>query len=248
MCNKKLCATFLLLSLFSSSTVYAGSNFSYEKAQPRSAETYIQKPLTYSSEEPLRGSVVMVPAGVEFPAMLTSDLSSATATVGSRVTMLLSKDFYYDNKLIAPSGSTVSGTVIEASSAKHGSINGKLCVRFTEITTPVGVQIPISAVIKTNDSSGLLVGGTKKDVAKEYTKDLAIGSAAGALSGVVFGALAGGSIGKGAALGTAVGAGGGLVKSAIDKGNDVEIPANAGVELMLLQPITTSASNYSYEN
>ena len=116
------------------------------------------------------------------------------------------------------------------------------------ITTPYGTQIPIAAMIKTDDGTGVLVGGTKMDVTKEYAKDVVVGSAAGALSGVVFGALAGGDVGKGAALGTAVGAGGGLVKSAIDKGNDVDIPANAGIELLLTQPITTSASNYSYEN
>ena len=51
----------------------------------------------------------------------------------------------------------------------------------------------------------------------------------GALSGVVFGALAGGSVGQGAALGTAVGAGGGLVKSAWDKGNEVHFPANSQI-------------------
>ena len=77
---------------------------------------------------------------------------------------------------------------------------------------------------------------------------MGVGAATGALSGLVFGALAGGSVGKGAALGTAVGAGGGLVKSAFDKGNDVEIPANATVDLLLTQPITTSTSSYSYEN
>ena len=163
--------------------------------------------------------------------------------------MHLGSDFYYNNKLIAPAGSTVTGTVIEASKAKHGSMNGKLCVRFSQITTPVGTQIPISAVIKTNDNSGVLVGGTKMDVTKEYTKDLAVGSAAGALSGLVFGALAGGDkLGRGVALGTAVGAGGGLAKSVWDKGNNVTIPANAGVELVLTQPITATASNYSYEN
>ena len=77
---------------------------------------------------------------------------------------------------------------------------------------------------------------------------MGVGAATGALSGLVFGALAGGSVGKGAALGTAVGAGGGLVKSAFDKGNDVEIPANATIDLLLTQPITTSTSSYSYEN
>ena len=125
-------------------------------------------------------------------------------------------------------------------------MNGKLCVRFNQIHTPFGTQIPISAVIKTDDSSGVLVGGTKMDVTKEYAKDVAVGTAAGALSGVVFGALAGGSVGRGAALGTAVGAGGGLVKSVWDKGNDVTIPAGASIDIMLTQPITVSS--YQYEN
>ena len=46
----------------------------------------------------------------------------------------------------------------------------------------------------------------------------------------------------------AVGAGGGLVKSVIDKGDDVEIPANAAVDIVLTQPITVSASSYYCEN
>lgn len=247
--NKKIIAILGIVSLVSLNAAFAGSNFSYEQATPATpVYGQYQQPVNYDANQPLKGSVVMVPAGTQIPAVLTYELSSATAATGQPVSMVLNRDFYYNNKLIAPAGSTVNGSVIEVTKAKHGSLNGKLCVRFTQIVTPVGTQIPISAVIKTNDSSGVLVGGTKKDVAKDYTKDIAVGTAAGALSGVVFGALAGGSVGKGAALGTAVGAGGGLVKAAIDKGNDVVIPANAGVELLLTQPITTSASNYSYEN
>lgn len=249
--NKKLYAVILLsATMFLNTNVYAGTNYSYsqERVQAPSQNYNYQQPVTYNNQ-PLRGSVVTVPAGSGFSATLTSELSSATATVGQPVYMALGKDFYYGDKLVAPAGSSISGTVIEASSAKHGSINGKLAVRFTQITTPFGTQIPISAVIKTDDNSGVLVGGTKTDVAKEYTKDLAIGSAAGALSGLVFGALAGGDkLGRGVALGTAVGAGGGLVKSAIDKGNDVDIPMNSNVELYLTQPITVSASNYAFEN
>ena len=49
-------------------------------------------------------------------------------------------------------------------------------------------------------------------------------------------------------MGTAVGAGGGLVKSVWDKGNDVEIPANANIEIQLTQPITVSTSSYYHEN
>ena len=105
--------------------------------------------------------------------------------------------------------------------------------------------MPISAVIKTDDNTGVLVGGTKMDVAKDYGKDLAVGSAAGATAGLVMSAISGGNIGRGTALGTAVGAGGGLVKSIWDKGNDVEIPANSAIELILTQPITVNPTMFN---
>lgn len=246
---KKLVALTLITATCGMNSVFASTNFSYQsnQVQPVTNSQYYQQPLQYNNQ-PLQGNISVVPAGATMPATLTTALSSATVQTGQQVSVYLSSDFYYNNKLIAPAGSTVYGTVIEASKAKHGSMNGKLCVRFTHIYTPYGMQIPISAVIKTEDSTGVLVGGTKTDVAKDYAKDLAAGSAAGAVSGLVFGALAGGSVGRGTALGTAVGAGGGLVKSVWDKGNDVEIPANATIDLQFTQPVTVSTSGYGYEN
>lgn len=246
--TKKLAV--LIMTLCFANVVFAGSNYSYKQENmgpvynnPANAPSAI-----YPQDNVLRGNVVMVPAGTSVSAAVTFPLSSANLTTGETVSVALHGDFTYGGKVIAPSGSTITGTVVEASKAKHGSMNGKLCVRFNMITTPYGTQIPISAVIKTDDGSGVLVGGTKMDVTKEYAKDLAVGSAAGAVSGVVFGALAGGSVGRGAALGTAVGAGGGLIKSVWDKGNDVEIPAGASVELMLTQPAAVSVSAYQFEN
>ena len=238
---KKLIVLCLILNVVSLQKCLADSNFTYQPAQAPTTQ-YYQQPLQYVNNNTLHGSVVMVPAGSSIKAMFTAPLSSEYTTAGQTVSLALNNDFIYADKVIAPAGSTIYGTVIESSKAKRGSINGKLCVRFTQIYTPYGTQIPISAVIKTDDSSGVLVGGTKVDVAKEYTKDLAAGSAAGALSGLVFGALSGGEVGRGAALGTAVGAGGGLVKSIWDKGNDVEIPANSMIDIILTQPITVSAS------
>lgn len=245
--SKKLTALIVLAATCSFNAVFAVSNYSYQTTQTPPVSQYYQQPLQYKNQ-PLQGNVVMVPAGTSIPVTLTNPISSETASCGQQVCMFLNSDFYYNNKLVAPAGSSVYGTVIQVSKAKRGSMNGKLCVRFTQINTPYGTQIPISAVIKTDDSSGVLVGGTKLDVTKDYAKDVAAGSAAGALSGLVFGALAGGDVGKGAALGTAVGAGSGLVKSVWDKGNDVEIPANASIELLLTQPITVTASSYIYEN
>lgn len=237
-----------ILAFLCINTANANSNFIYQAPQVQQpVNQYYHQPLQPKSNV-LQGNVVMVPAGATTKAMVTTPLSSQYLTTGQSVNIALNDDFYYENKLIAPAGSTIYGTVIEASKAKRGSINGKLCVRFTQINTPYGTQIPISAVIKTNDSTGVLVGGTKVDVAKEYTKDVAVGSAAGALSGLVFGALADGEVGKGAALGTAVGAGGGLMKSIWDKGKDVEIPVNALIDIVFTQPVTVSASSYYHEN
>ena len=244
--NKKIYALGIGLILTAGVSFGAG-NFSYTPTTVNptyNSANYPNQP-QYPSNGTLKGSVVTVPAGMTMPAIVTTPLNSAVLQLGQGVTLALGSDFYYNNKMIAPAGSYVSGSVIDVSKAKRGSMNGRLLVRFTQIVTPSGVQIPISAVIKTTDNSGLLVGGTKMDVTKEYAKDIAGGSAAGAVSGVVFGALSGGDIGRGAALGTAVGAGGGLIKSAWDKGNDVEIPANAQIELVLTQPITVNPAVYN---
>ncbi len=237
---KKMLITGLLICTCAMNTALSATNYSFQ-------QTGVNVP-QYPQNNTLHGNVVMVPAGTEMKVVLTTPISSEYTTVGQTVSMALCDDFYYNNQLVAPAGSTVYGTVIESSKAKRGSINGKLCVRFNKIRTPYGSEIPISGVIKTDDMSGVLVGGTKFDTTKEYAKDMAVGSASGALSGLVFGALAGGNVGRGAALGTAVGAGGGLVKSVWDKGVDVEIPSSAAIDLILTQPVTVNSSSYYYEN
>ncbi len=244
---KNLLIASLSLLTLTSGVCSAAENYNYSKtpAAPSYQPNYYNNTSQYSNSGTLKGSVVTVPAGQVVKAVVTTPLNSANLSLGQNVTLALGSDFYYNNNLIAPAGSSVTGSVIEVSKAKRGSINGRLLIRFTNIVTPYGIQVPISAVIKTTDNTGTLVGGTKLDVTKEYAKDLTVGSAAGALSGVVFGALAGGDIGRGAALGTAVGAGGGLVKSVWDKGVDVEIPANSMIDIVLTQPITVNPAIYN---
>lgn len=243
--NKKI--GFILTALVLSAGIsYAAPN--YNTQQNSEIPLYQQNHYptqTLNGNQTLKGSVVTVPAGQSMPVVVTTPISSANMTTGQTVTVALGSDFYYNGNLIAPAGSSVTGTALEVSKAKHGSMNGKLLLRFTQIVTPYGVQIPISAVVKTTDNSGVLIGGTKMDVTKEFGKDVAIGAGAGALAGAIISPLAGGSIGKGTALATAVGAGGGVVKSIWDKGNDVVIPANSAVQLVLTQPITVNPAIYN---
>ena len=218
--------------LLATNCAFANANYSFEQATPAQINNTV-----------LKGSVVTVPAGESFRAVVTAPITSETAVTGQNVTLALGSDYHFNGVTVAPAGSTVYGTVIEVSKAKHGSLNGKLTIRFTQIITPTGQNIPISAVIKTDDNTGTLIGGTKLDVTKEYAKDLTVGAGAGALAGVIISPLSGGSVGRGTALATAVGAGGGLIKSVWDKGNDVVLPVNATLELILTQPITVNPSS-----
>lgn len=235
-------AMLILTMILMGSVCYSQQNYSYESGVP-AAPPIVREDNYKINESTLRGGVITVPAGQSFRAVFTTPVSSSSAMAGQEIVMVLGKDFYYNNSKIASSGSSVKGSVIEVSSAKHGSINGKIAIRFTQITTPTGQEIPISAIIKTDDYSGVLVGGTKFDTTKNYTRDIAVGAGAGALTGVIVSPLAGGNVGKGTALATAVGAGGGLVKSIWDKGEDVSIPANASIDLVLVQPITVNPSS-----
>ena len=225
-------ALIIAVLLLATNCAFANTNYNIEEATPMP----ISNPI-------LKGSVVTVPAGETFKAVVTAPISSENAVLMQNVTLALGSDYIYNGNKIAPAGSAVYGSVIEVSKAKHGSMNGKLTIRFTQIITPTGQNIPISAVIKTDDNTGTLIGGTKLDVTKEYAKDLTVGAGAGALAGVIISPLSGGSIGKGTALATAVGAGSGLIKSIWDKGNNVELPTNATLELILTQPITVNPNS-----
>lgn len=245
----------LLASTLSANLAFAASNYQYQPAQqynyqpqPQYQSNYYPASNQSYGQQPLKGRVVTVPPGAQFSAVVSTPISSEYLTMGQPVTVTLGSDFYYNSTLIAPAGSSVCGTVTQVTKAKHGTINGSLRLRFTEIVTPYGSRVPISATIKTDDGTGLLTGGTKADMAKSYAKDIAAGSAMGALGGLVASAISGGAVGKGTAIMTGVGAAGGLAKSIYDKGVDVIIPSNATIQLQVDQPITVNPSLNSYDD
>ena len=244
----------LLASMFSVNVSMAAGNYQYQQSyqpQPQYQGNYYPgSPQSYNPgyNNTLKGRVVTVPAGVRFPAVVSAPISSEFLTMGQTVSVTLGSDFYYNSSLIAPAGSTAIGTVTQVTKAKHGSMNGTLRLRFTEIVTPYGTRVPISAMVQTEDGTGLLRGGTKADVAKAYAKDMGVGAGAGALTGLVASAISGGAVGKGTAIMTGVGAGAGLLKSVYDKGVDVIIPSGATINLCVDQPITVNPSSNSYDD
>jgi len=249
----------LLASMVSANLSFAAGNYQYQPSanyQPQYQGNYYpgngqnynagNNPIT--GQKTLKGRVITVPAGAQFQAVVSAPISSEYLTLGQTVAVTLGSDFYSNSSLIAPAGSTALGSVVQVTKAKHGSMNGSLRLRFTEITTPYGARIPISAAIQTDDGTGLLKGGTRADVAKAYAKDMGVGAGAGALAGLVASAISGGAVGKGTAIMTGVGMAGGLAKSVYDKGQDVVIPSGATINLCIDQPITVNPSSYSYDD
>lgn len=237
--NKSFFALVLVGSFAFQSAAFAASNFNYQKVPVAPVQTQMQSPL--------QGSVVYAPLGITTTVLTTAPIDSETLYNGSLVNTVLPQDFAYNGKTIAPAGSTVTGSVIMAKKAGRAGINGQVYVRFNQIVTPQGFRIPISAVIKTDDNTGILKGGTKLSSAGDYAKNAGIGAAGGAVLGTALGALAGGSVGKGAIYGTAIGGGLGVAKAVGSKGDPVEIPPNAAIELYFDQPITIGApSGYDY--
>lgn len=223
--------------ILSTTSVYAAGNFSYTTPQ-----TNVQ------NVNSLQGSVTYVPAGNIANVMLSNAINSETATVGSAVSATLTNDFVYNGKLIASRGSVLNGTIIKAKKAGYGNRNGQIQVVFNNLRTPQGYNIPINAVFKTDDNTGILKGGTKMEGAKEYAKNTVIGAGAGAALGTAMGALSSGSVGKGAIYGTAIGGGLGLAKGAMNKGENVNIPASAYLDIIFTQPITLSQpTEYKYD-
>ncbi len=191
--------------------------------------------------ETLKERIVTVPAGYTFNAYFMTPVSSATAYTGQEITLALGSDLYYREQLIARAGSAITGTVIEVFKAKHGTLNGKLTLRFTHILTPDGTDIPISAIIKTSDNSGVLVGDNDKDLMKNTevmtvsSKTIQSVTSANSLNGGGFPFM------------NSVGSGGGLLKSVWDKGTEVDIPVNTQIELILTQPITVNPNSQNNE-
>lgn len=220
-------------------------NYAYQTQYPLPSNSYQSQGYTnasYNYNNQLQGNVVMVPANTSFSATMMNPISSETAKVGDSVSMYLGSDFYYGKNLIAAAGSRLNGTVILAKKGGFGQRNGKVQVRFTNIITPTGQMIPLSAHIQTDDGTGILKAGTAKDTSLEYAKDAGIGAASGAVLGTAMGALSGGSVGKGAVYGTAVGGGLGIIKTITEKGGNVEIPQNAQLNIVIDQPITVSSN------
>ena len=65
------------------------------------------------SQQTLEHVVLTVPAGTTVPARTSTELNTHFLITGQGVSFMLAQDYYYNNKLVAPVGSSINGTVLQ---------------------------------------------------------------------------------------------------------------------------------------
>ncbi|MBQ7287298.1 MAG: hypothetical protein IJW73_06010 [Candidatus Gastranaerophilales bacterium] len=129
-----------------------------------------------------QGYVVYVPAGSVCDAVLSTEINSQSAVVGQTITAILTKDFVYENKLIASAGSIVNGTVVLNKQAVFKRKKAQTLIRFTTIRTPYNNLIPINATIQLDenedegDKSGQILIPSNSPIKLYFNQPITVGA------------------------------------------------------------------------
>lgn len=111
------------------------------------------KGINYNDSE---DKFIMIPVNTIFTVKALNPISSETAKKGDRALFYFGSDFFYKNKLVAPLGSKLIGTVVTVK-------KDELLINFTKIQTSTGQLIPVYAQIETKDGSGVVKSGNIKE-------------------------------------------------------------------------------------
>jgi hypothetical protein len=197
----------------------------------------------------LSGRVAVVAAGTKLQASLKNTLNSGSTQPGETVEATLGSPIYSGGVEVVPAGSKLTGQVTNVVSAKRFKFgaNGKIDIRFTQIETPDGRRVPLSASI--DDTQLRLTGGTTAGRVGKGLVTTGVGAAGGAALGTALGAIVGAtgrgqvgrSTGMGAVFGTALGGGVGAVGAVVRKGSEITIPAGSNLPIQLDESMQVAA-------
>lgn len=150
-----------------------------------------------------------------------STLASNTSKLEDPVKGALAKPIVIGGRTVAPTGSALSGSVIEAK--ESGRVKGKATVAFRfERLVAHGETIRIQTARVTREAE------TNK---KDDVKKGALGGGAGAIVGGVIGG------GKGAAIGAVAGGAGAVMGT---KGNEIQVEPGTVVNVLVQEPFTVT--------
>lgn|GEM_PF-5395421 len=166
---------------------------------------------------------------------LNDRISSQEARPGDAVSATLEAPLMSGTSILAPAGSEVLGSVIDASNAKRAGIHGEVDLRFYTIVKPNGERVAIDAVVVTEHGGSQIRANNYVVDAARGVGIAAIGTAGGALAGTALGAVFS-AAGSGAGLGTAIGAAAGISYALWRTGKVVELPKGSLLQLQARNP------------
>lgn len=191
------------------------------------SETKEHKEHKKEAKEEKKPQPVIVPAGTSITVSLGSALGSKLSNGGDTFKGTVAKDITVGNQVVIPSGSPVTGTVVDAKPLGRFKGGAALDIRLTSINlNGYDMQVQTAA---------------KSFTAKGKGKRTAVLTGGGAALGGIIGALAGG--GKGAAIGLAAGAGAGAGGSAFTGNKEIVLPAESDVTFELTQQLELERMN-----
>lgn len=232
---QKILSLLILLSIIFNLPSFAQGGYQQPIEADSDYDQFLEQnrgPRAGTPSRPLKGRVVVAPAGSRFSASLVTTLSSGINRVGDIVTATVSNPLAIGSDVVIPSGSQVIGQVVNAVPAQRfkAGAGGILEIRFTAIQTPEGQRYPLSASVDTTQFKlQAETGGSR--LAMGVGK-AAVGAGLGAALGTAIGAIAGGMPGRGAWSGAAIGGGVGALNAIVSKGS--ELILNSGTEVPVL--------------
>ncbi len=197
-------------------------------------------PVASSTPAPAAPKTITVPQGVTIPIRLRGEIDTKTAAAGDTFTGTTAANISHAGTVVIPTGTPVTGRVVEAKSAGRLSGAAVLSVELVslKLSAPGGQPQDVSIVTKplSNKSQGNGTGTATK-------------TAGGAGLGAAIGAIAGG--GRGAGIGAASGGVVGLGASALTPGKQIDLKpetllqfeTNAAFDVPTTAPTTTAASS-----
>ncbi|MCC7177108.1 MAG: hypothetical protein IT177_01850 [Acidobacteria bacterium] len=152
---------------------------------------------------------ITVPAGTSMRVRLGSNVGSDISSAQDVIRGRLAEPVVVNGRTVLPSGSQLTGVVVDAKEAGKVKGRGRISLRFTSVTSG---RTDEDYRISTRTWTKIAPSGKEKDAAT-----IALPAAGGAIIGGITGG------GKGAAVGAAIGGGAGTAVVLSTRGKDVRL-------------------------